>query len=573
MHQTVIEFFLRPGGSVTNSRFAMSKEIAHMRIATTCLRYLIVLAASTVNGQHRSPQVHLWELQHFEGYVQLLDEWPLLNYALSYVKDHLCKLSGFPSRGHLLSQLLICLTDSNPASYMLQGWLNQSHSGGTSNEIASKFRDICLWFAAKIGLSQVVDTILTAGAHVETYYQNKTPLIIAAEGGNDATVQLLLDRRADIASLTKNKLRQTALHNAASNGRETTVRLLLDRGANIEALKFHGWTALHNAAFNGHNSTVRLLLDRGANIQFATNKGETALHNAASNGYESTTRLLLNRGAKTHSEAFAGTALHYAAFNGHQSTVRLLLDRGADIQSETRTRQSTALHFAALNGHESTVRLFLDRGADFQFKTGCNQTALHIAAFHGHESTVRLLLDRSANIQFKRATRSKALHNATSIGHEPTVLDRGAYIESRDYIGRTALHIAAFKEYLAIVKLLLDYGANIEAKNYVVWAELSVNMPNGCSVPSEWPALQVAAVRGYEAIIQMLIDRGADIEAQNSNGWTALFVAVLGGHEGTVRLLLNHGADLHSRDFGGRTVFQLSGKGDIVRLLHSYAAL
>jgi ankyrin repeat protein len=70
------------------------------------------------------------------------------------------------------------------------------------------------------------------------------------------------------------------------------------------------------------------------------------------------------------------------------------------------------------------------------------------------------------------------------------------------------------------VQLLLDKGANIEAKHN-----------NGST------ALLVAALRGYKAIVQLLLDNGANIQAKDIDGKTALLLATLKGHEDVVRLL------------------------------------
>ncbi|KAF8249342.1 ankyrin [Wilcoxina mikolae CBS 423.85] len=91
------------------------------------------------------------------------------------------------------------------------------------------------------------------------------PLHLATTNGRNSTVQLLLDRRADIEA--KDTSHCTPLHRAASMGLEAKVRLLLDRGADIEAKNRDNFTPLHKAALRGHKATAQLLLDRGADIE------------------------------------------------------------------------------------------------------------------------------------------------------------------------------------------------------------------------------------------------------------------------------------------------------------------
>jgi ankyrin repeat protein len=45
-------------------------------------------------------------------------------------------------------------------------------------------------------------------------------------------------------------------------------------------------------------------------------------------------------------------------------------------------------------------------------------------------------------------------------------------------------------------------------------------------------------------VIRLLLDRGADIEAKNSNGCTALHLSAVKGHQTIVQLLLDKEADI-----------------------------
>ncbi|RPB22045.1 ankyrin, partial [Terfezia boudieri ATCC MYA-4762] len=62
-----------------------------------------------------------------------------------------------------------------------------------------------------------------------------------------------------------------------------------------------------------------------------------------------------------------------------------------------------------------------------------NRTALHIAAKKGHLEVVKVLLDK------------------------------GATINAMTHVNRTALHMAAENGHLEVVKVLLDKGATINA--------------------------------------------------------------------------------------------------------------
>ncbi|HME59147.1 MAG TPA: ankyrin repeat domain-containing protein [Terracidiphilus sp.] len=103
-------------------------------------------------------------------------------------------------------------------------------------------------------------------------------LISAAQSGNTAMVQQLLDKGANIEA--RDGYGETVLIRAAEFGGAEVVKLLLDKGANIDARGKYGDTALIRAAGQGKADVVKLLLERGANIGATDGNGYTALSSA-----------------------------------------------------------------------------------------------------------------------------------------------------------------------------------------------------------------------------------------------------------------------------------------------------
>ncbi|KAH7134386.1 hypothetical protein EDB81DRAFT_858982 [Dactylonectria macrodidyma] len=98
------------------------------------------------------------------------------------------------------------------------------------------------------------------------------------------------------------------------------------------------------------------------------------------------------------------------------------------------------------------------------------------------------------------------------------LLEKGAEIEAKDSEhGRTPLSWAAEKGHTAVVKLLLEKGADVECKE------------EGGRTPLWWAAgwtpLPWDAGNGHEAIVKLLLEKGADVEAKDKHGRTLLFWA------------------------------------------------
>jgi ankyrin repeat protein len=56
-----------------------------------------------------------------------------------------------------------------------------------------------------------------------------------------------------------------------------------------------------------------------------------------------------------------------------------------------------------------------------------------------------------------------------------------------------------------------------------------------------------AALNRHEAIIKLLLEKGADVEAKVEDGWTPLLWAAEKGYETIVKLLVEKGANVESK--------------------------
>ena len=95
---------------------------------------------------------------------------------------------------------------------------------------------------------------------------------------------------------------------------------------------------------------------------------------------------------------------------------------------------------------------------------------LHLAAHHGHADLVTLLLHNNAEVDLRstNAMANTALHAAMA-GRQTRVakilLDAGAQVNAKQHGGWTALHAAAANGDGAAVELLLAHGATANSAN------------------------------------------------------------------------------------------------------------
>lgn len=106
---------------------------------------------------------------------------------------------------------------------------------------------------------------------------NKRKLLNAsAFGVKDKVLDLLIFVDVD----TKDEFGVNALMRAADTGQNAIVQLLIERGADVNAKDKNGCTALMRAAIGGHAGVIALLLAHGADAHAVDNYGVNALTKA-----------------------------------------------------------------------------------------------------------------------------------------------------------------------------------------------------------------------------------------------------------------------------------------------------
>lgn len=117
--------------------------------------------------------------------------------------------------------------------------------------------------------------------------------------------------------------------------------------------------------------------------------------------------------------------------------------------------------------------------------------------------------------------------------------------------GESALMIAALKGNLELATKLIEKGADINKTG--------------------WTPLHYAASSGHLAIIAMLLDRSAYIDAESPNRTTPLMMAAMYGSPQAVKLLLQEGADPNVKNQQGLTALQFAQRGNRIDSVEAIA--
>ncbi|KAF5125128.1 Ankyrin repeat domain-containing protein 50 [Metarhizium anisopliae] len=190
---------------------------------------------------------------------------------------------------------------------------------------------------------------------------------------------------------------------------------------------------------------------------------------------------------------------------------------------EYRDPRTPGLHMTAYFGIYSAVRdQLVKNNMDPNSEDAENRTPMSYAAESGHVAVVKLLLDHGADANFNYKFGSES-----------------------------PLFYAAAGGHLSTVKLLLDNGADANKD------DLS-------------RTLEYAACRGCPAIAKLLLDKGAKVDSKDEKGETPLWRAVIEGHKAVVELLLGKGANIELKNNFEQTPLMAaarSGNASLVMLL------
>jgi len=187
-------------------------------------------------------------------------------------------------------------------------------------------------------------------------------------------------------------------------------------------------------------------------------------------------------------------------------------------------------------------------------------TALHHAAGFGTIAMMQLLLDKGADVNAANKRKSTPLFWAIADESKVRLLiGRGANVNARTVEGFTPVYLAA----------IAGDGLRVLQILFEKGAAADVKTLNGMT------PLMAAALRGNTEAVRALVQQHADVNSRNSAGATALIEAAQTGNAQTARMLLEKGADPNVRTKRNETALAYAataGVEETVKLLLDHGA-
>ncbi|XP_019620046.1 PREDICTED: ankyrin repeat and KH domain-containing protein 1-like [Branchiostoma belcheri] len=316
----------------------------------------------------------------------------------------------------------------------------------------------------------------------------------------------------------------------------------------------------HHATSLGHLGCLkRVVGEKKEDIALFDEDGSTPLYLAARKGHSHCVRWLVTqdlvptRAANVRGE----TAAMVAAAEGQLKCLKLILfngyDHHYDIGFDRDSGGLTLLHAAVLRDREAVALWLVDQFGEtlVEMKTNDGLLALHIAAAKGYLQLVRTLATSSS-----ASVCTQDVRGATPMFYSA----QGGHVDCLSYMVEDMngdLFISTHEEKSPLHVAV--QGGHIETVQWLVGrmgaASLRLQTKDGATV------MHYAAAMGHTDILRWLLSQHKSAEVAkmtDKEGGTAAHDAAAKGHVGCLKLLVELGLDIHQKDQDGVSPYQLA---------------
>ncbi|XP_057667659.1 putative ankyrin repeat protein RF_0381 [Diorhabda carinulata] len=237
------------------------------------------------------------------------------------------------------------------------------------------------------------------------------------------------------------------------------------------------------------------------------------------------------------------SVLHYAVNTGNIDMVEYLMTTaGKDISvNQCDACCFSPLHMAAANGDIEMTKWLLNKGANVNAVGGRHrQNALHVATRGPYLALMRILVEAGADVNAVDVEEHSILTCAVRQGCEETVR----------FLVRKGARVN-HEESGGVTALRLGIWANNSAV-------VKILLENGARVIHSHHLVHVAVSNNNLDIIKMLVESGAMVNSRDDQGQTPLMLACSRKNFAIAKYLLSHGADVNAANhIDGKTALHV----------------
>ncbi|XP_071115623.1 ankyrin-1-like [Haliotis cracherodii] len=348
------------------------------------------------------------------------------------------------------------------------------------------------------------------------------------------------------------------LHIASETGNLSKVKLILSQGRpDIKCKEWIGWTPVMLAAGNGHREVVELLVSKGSSMSLVNKRGDNILHCACRGGEVEMVKYILSHDMEDINSRGCKkrTPVMAAALHGHKEVVELLVVEGADV-SLVSERGANILHLASQGGDVEVVKYILSQDmVGINSRGWMKRTPVMVAALHGHKEVVELLVSEGADVSLVNIVGNNILHTACRAGDVEVV----KYVLSQDMV---RINSRGWKKRTPVMVAALHGHKEV--------VELLVGEGADVSLVSERSEniLHLASRGGHVEVVKYVLSQDkVGINCKEWIGWTPVMLAAGNGHREVVELLVSKGYSMSLVNKRGDSILHCACRGGEVEMV------
>lgn len=605
IHHSFTEFLRDSSRANIRGSFpVLDTEQAHRNLAVACCEYIALIPfcwetcrkeADRYLGEEGEPNRYEVDLE--KEYL----EWPLAQYATRNWKDH---IRALPRDDAVALELLEKYVHPKKLPFdLVDRW---------SSELSqTSLADIHV--AAAQDLAGYVESILKKDASQLNMLDGigRTPLIIAIDGGNEDSVRILLENKADLRHVDNSG--EQAIHHVGRSGNKNITAMLLKAGADPMAETVPRKQSYSCMETGSPQSAVQLIcchqyveeklfpdflpyllpdqlvlclswvhcashiesiLKTGLVDVDAMYEGRTSLFRAASDRNTDAVRVLLQFRADPNKRCYIhGKGYFRVCLNYHSEEER---------QKYNEAHGPTPMHAWAgytNSGYGSSddllecLNLLLAAGGNiddacdpmYERERAGTQTLVHLLMDAGQDMVAEKIVELGADVNARRRDGTTAAHISAAVvtdNHLEGVVrlhKLGADLTLKDDAGRTPFltyltHSADESLSDETLKIMLTDNRSCHVDNRgqgIFHYIFDLSSHTGDNYESYWKRMPIK-------LILKLMEYGVDINHRDATGQTGIYnYAYYRHHRGSIeefQKLMENGLDIHTVDDIGRNV-------------------
>eukprot|EP00931_Biecheleriopsis_adriatica_P073066 TRINITY_DN47426_c0_g1_i1.p1 TRINITY_DN47426_c0_g1~~TRINITY_DN47426_c0_g1_i1.p1 ORF type:complete len:407 (-),score=91.02 TRINITY_DN47426_c0_g1_i1:9-1202(-) len=300
--------------------------------------------------------------------------------------------------------------------------------------------------------------------------------------------------------------------------RPNVIMTMIRSDVSVDELKYqNGNTVLLQAAMTGSMDVVIELVptvevEYGVDLDMQNNNGNTALIFAVRNNHVDIVKVLLDfRASLDVRNNKCMTPLMYAARAGQADLVQLLVQNGADLNLQN-SDGDTAIMLSLLRNRWDISRYLAEEGTNLNLQNRSGWTVLMATDIRKPQGMdmIDYLMEKDANPDLLAADGDSLLTWAAECGKPGLVkhiVDTGGDVNTQNAQGNTAF----------MLLMRYDDSQDLDIAGALINQVDDINRQNHVGDT----ALMMAAEGNHLALAKLLLERGADVDLENDKGFTA----------------------------------------------------